>query len=156
VLILAVGLIVGLWVRSRRRSPHPSWDAEVQRAVTDLRWVQNELVPSVLRAPSSGEFAQIWTDGRPRLVAADQRVYGLAEKAPDPDHAAALDQLRASLEALTGDLDIEAHLAETATVDMFRAARAAVEQSLTEFSAALDAVDVRTSSASAPGPGHER
>ena len=146
VVALAVGGVL-LW---RRRSARKDWAEELGRVVTELRWANDQLIPGMLAAHTAREFAQAWTDGRPRLVAADQQLYALAQRAPDETGAASIAQLRTATAGLTSAVDAEAGLTSE-DPDALRAARADVERARSGFSAALDAAEGKPQPA-APEP----
>jgi len=137
---IVVGLAVGGVLLWRRRSARMSWTGELGQVTTELRWANDQLLPGMLAAHTAGEFRQAWTDGRPRLVAADQRLYGLALRAPDEAGTASIGELRTALAGLMEAVDGEAGLT-SADPDALRAARADVERARTGFSAALDAAE---------------
>jgi hypothetical protein len=144
---IVVALVVAgvlLWRRRRRRT---TWSDEMSRAITELRWADEQLVPSMLAAHTVAEFARIWNGGRPRLVAADQELYGLARRAPDEASAASIAELREAIAGLLGAVDAEAALTSMASEEL-RTARADVERARSRFSAALDAAEGRPAPAS--------
>jgi hypothetical protein len=147
VVAIVVGLAVGGALLWRRRRGRKTWSDELGRVTTELRWADEQLIPSMLVAPTVSEFAQTWSDGRPRLVAADQQLYGLGRRAPDETRAASIVELRESIAGLTGAVDVEAGLTSTDS-DALRTARAGVERARLRFSAALDAAEGRPAPAS--------
>ena len=147
---VVVALVVGGVLLWRRRRARRSWAGEVDRVTTELRWANDQLVPSLLTAPTAGVYAQAWSDGRPRLVAADQELYGLARRAPDETRAASVAGLRPAIAGLIAAIDAEASL-ETTDPDERRAARAGVERARSEFAAALDVSEEKPQPA-APEP----
>lgn len=80
-------------------------------------------------------------------MAADQELYGLAGRAPDATRAASIAELRSAISGLMGAVDAEAGLTST-DPDALRAARADVERTRSDFSAALDAAEGRPKPAS--------
>jgi LPXTG-motif cell wall-anchored protein len=137
---IVVALLVGgvlLWRRRRRRT---TWSDEMGRVTTELRWADEQLIPSMLAAHTVAEFARTWSSGRPRLVAADQELYGLARRAPDEARAASIAELREAIAGVMSSVDAEAALTSMAP-DELRAARADVERARSRFSAALDAAE---------------
>jgi hypothetical protein len=137
---IVVGLGVGGALLWRRRSARRNWAGELGKVTTELRWANEQLVPSMLTARTAGEFGQAWAAGRPRLVAADQQLYGLARRAPDGSEAAAVGELRSAMAGLMGAIDGEAGLTST-DPEALRAARAEVERARSVFAAALDAAE---------------
>jgi len=151
VVAIVVGLAVGgalLWRRRRRRR---TWSEELGRVTTELRWADEQLIPSMLVARTVAEFAQAWSGGRPRLVAADQDLYGLARRAPDEARAASIAELREAIAGLMAAVDAEAGLASEDSAEL-RAARADVERTRLRFSAALDAAEGRPNPVSPEPP----
>jgi len=144
---VVVALVVGgalLWRRRRRRT---TWSDEMSRVTTELRWADEQLIPSMLGAHTVAEFAQTWNDGRPRLVAADQQLYGLARRAPDETRAASVAELREAIAGLLTAVDAEAALTSMASGEL-RTARADVERARSTFSAALDRAEGKPKPAS--------
>jgi hypothetical protein len=119
----------------------------MSRVLTELRWADEQLVPSMLEAQSVAAFARAWSGGRPRLVTADQQLYGLARRAPDETGAASIAELREAIAGLLGAVDTEAALTSMASEEL-RAARADVERARTRFAAALDAAEGKPTPAS--------
>jgi hypothetical protein len=143
VVALAVGGVL-LW---RRRRTRKTWSDEMSHVTTELRWADEQLIPSVLVSGTVAQFAQVWSDGRPRLVAADQQLFGLARRAPDETSAASIAELREAIAGLLRAVDAEAALTSMGS-DELRAARAEVERARSRFSAALDAAEGRPKPAS--------
>jgi hypothetical protein len=147
---IVVALVVGGVLLWRRRSARQDWTEELGRVVTELRWANDQLIPGMFAARTAREFAQSWKDGRPRLVAADQELYGLAQRAPDETGAASIARLRSATAGLMSAVDGEAGLTSE-DPEALRAARADVERARSEFSAALDAAEGKPQPA-APEP----
>jgi hypothetical protein len=147
---IVVGLAAGGALLWRRRGARTAWARELGRVLTELRWADDQLVPGILAAPTAGQLAQVWTDGRPRLVAADEELYGLAGRAPDETRAASIRDLRAAIAGLMAAVDAEAGLTATGP-DALRSARAAVERARAAFSAALAAAEGAPKPAAAAG-----
>lgn len=130
--LAALGVI--LW---RRHSAAASWNAELAKSTTELDWVDAELLPALLGAPTSAEFVRTWTDGRSRLVATDQQLFGLSRSAPDENRTQVVSQLRTTIAGLIAAVDAEAGLTSS-DPDELRAIRAGVEKARSEFKAALE------------------
>ena len=137
---IVVGLAVGGVLLWRRRSARRSWSEQLGQVTTELRWANDQLIPGMLAAHTAGEFRQSWSDGRPRLVAADQQLYALARSAPEETRAASIGELRTAMAGLMSAVDGEAGLTST-DPDALRAARADVERARSGFTAALDAAE---------------
>jgi hypothetical protein len=144
---IVIGLAVGGTLLWRRRRARKTWADELGRVTTELRWGNDQLIPTMLAAPTAGEFAQAWTGGRLRLVAADQQLYALARRAPDETRAASIRGLRTAIASLMAAIDAEAGLGST-DADALRVARADVERARAAFSAALDAAEGKPKPAS--------
>jgi hypothetical protein len=132
--LVVVGVL--LW----RRRGLKTWNDELGKATAELRWVDGELIPGMLAAHTTVEFTRAWTDGRSRLVAADQQLFGLAARAPDETRSASVTRLRKAIGGLISAVDAEVGLASTHP-DALRAARADVERARSEFSLALNAAE---------------
>jgi hypothetical protein len=144
---IAVALVVAgvlLWRRRRRRT---TWSDEMRQVTTELRWADEQLIPSMLGAHTVTEFAQAWSGGRPRLVAADQQLYAVARRAPDETTAASVAELREAIAGLLVAVDAESALTSLDSEGL-RSARADVERARSRFSAALDAAEGKPSPAS--------
>jgi hypothetical protein len=137
---IVTGLAIGGALLWRRRRARKAWADEMGQVTTELRWANDQLIPSMLAAHTAGEFARAWTDGRPRLVAADQQLYSLARRAPDEARAASIRELRTAIAGLMVAVDAEAGLTST-DPDALRAARAGVEGARAALSSALDAAE---------------
>jgi hypothetical protein len=137
---IVAGLVAGAVLLWRRRGRRKTWSDELARVTTELRWADDQLIPGMLTAPTAAEFARAWNDGRPRLVAADQQLYGLAQRAPEETGAATVAELRSAIAGLTAAVDAEAGLS-SADPEELRAARAGVERARSAFAAALDAAE---------------
>jgi hypothetical protein len=135
-----IGLAIGGVVIWRRLAARNAWQDQVTKVTTELRWVDEQLIPGMLAAPTAAAFAQAWTDGRPRLVAADQQLFALGRSAPDDTRSGSVSRLRSAVGELIRAIDVEAGLTSP-DPDALRAARAAVERARLEFSSALDAVE---------------
>ena len=121
----------------RHRGAQNAWNGELQTTITELRWVEDQLIPGMLAAPTAAEFTQAWTDGRPRLVAADQQLFVLAGRTSDWQKSASLSRLRTAISSLMHAVDAEARSTSTDPAAL-RAARAEVERARSQFSAMLD------------------
>ncbi|MDQ6772189.1 MAG: hypothetical protein M3024_04255 [Candidatus Dormibacteraeota bacterium] len=138
--IVLVGLVVGGVLLARSRSRRQAWTGQLAKLATDLRWVERDLMPWLMSAATAAEFVRIWTDGRSRLVAADQQLYGLLDQAPDAASTTSVTGLRAAIAGLIGAVDAEAALTAEAGPDALRLARSVVERARAAFTAALDVV----------------
>ena len=114
-----------------------AWGAELNTTINELRWVEDQLIPGMLAAPTAAEFTQAWTDGRPRLVAADQELFVLAGRTSDWKKSSSLSRLRTAIANLMRAVDGEARSTST-DPEALRAARGDVERARSQFSAALD------------------
>ena len=121
----------------RHRAALNAWNSELLATITDLRWVEDQLIPGMLAAHTAAEYTQAWTDGRPRLVAADQQLFALAGRTSDWTKSASLSRLRTAIAGLTRAVDVEASSAST-DPEALRAARADVEGARSEFTTALN------------------
>jgi hypothetical protein len=135
-----IGLAIGGVVVWRRLAARNAWQAQLASVATELRWVDEQLIPGMLAAPTAAAFTQAWTDGRPRLIAADQQLFALGRSAPDDTRSGSVSRLRSAVGGLIRAIDVEAGLTSP-DPDALRAARAAVERARLEFSSALDAVE---------------
>jgi hypothetical protein len=143
VALIVVALVVGGVLLWRRRRTRTTWDGELNRVITEVRWANDELLPGMLAAPTSAEFQQTWTGGRPRVVAADQELYALTGRAPDEKRAAPINELRTAIAGLLRAVDAEAGLTSQ-DPDALRAARAEVERARSALSDALDTAEGKT------------
>jgi hypothetical protein len=138
VMALAVGGAL-LWRRRKRRK---TWSDEMAHVTTELRWADEQLIPGMLAARTVAEFTRAWSGGRPRLVAADQQLFGLARRTPDEPSAASIAELRDAIAGLLRAVDAEAALTSMASEEL-RTARAR-----SRFAAALDAAEGKPKPAS--------
>jgi hypothetical protein len=143
VMALAVGGAL-LWRRRKRRK---TWSDEMAHVTTELRWADEQLIPGMLAARTVAEFTRAWSGGRPRLVAADQQLFGLARRTPDEPSAASIAELRDAIAGLLRAVDAEAALTSMASEEL-RTARAEVERARSRFAAALDAAEGKPKPAS--------
>ena len=75
VALVVVGIVVALWLhrQSRRRDEHSSFDV----ALSEADWLGRDLLPTLLTA-SRDERRGAWSVSRPRVVALEDRLAGLA------------------------------------------------------------------------------
>jgi hypothetical protein len=137
VAVIVAALAVAGVLILRHRAALNAWNTELGNTISELRWVDDQLIPSMLAARTATEFARAWTDGRPRLVAADQQLYALAGRTSDWTRSASLSRLRTAIAALMRAVDAEASSTSTEP-EALRAARADVERARSQFSAALN------------------
>jgi hypothetical protein len=135
-----IGLAVAGVAVWRRQAARGSWQDELRKVTTELRWVDEQLIPLMLSAPTAAAFAQAWTDGRPRLIAADQQLFALGRSSPDDTRSTSVSRLRSAVGELIRAIDAEAGLGSP-DPDALRAARAAVERARSELTSALDAIE---------------
>jgi hypothetical protein len=137
VLLLAViGLVAWLIRRARVRA---AWDERLAAARRTADWVEDSLVPQVVSEASTGEAAASWRAAGPRLLAADQELHDLGTTAPDPERAAAVEQLRTRLRALVDAVEADTSSTAAAGMDEMRARQAAIQSARTELRSFLTA-----------------
>lgn len=104
-LLLLVGAaIAATVVVLRRRGNGAKWTDALEEPLTEASWLRDTLVPNVLAQGPDGRVG-IWSIGRPRVLALQQRLRELVAQAPDVTSTRRVEALSAAVDALRRALD---------------------------------------------------
>jgi hypothetical protein len=130
---VALGALLVLALRGRRA--RKAWEARLDGAVAESRWLAHELVPGVLSIGSPAGRRGAWTASRPRVEALETELRPVVASAPK-DRVGSLDRLQTAVIDTRSAMDAYAVTAFPDDRESLGAARQAqrqLEQALGAF-----------------------
>ena len=103
-LLLAGAALAATAVVLRRRREGAAWTEELEEPLQEAAWLRDTLVPNLLAQGPDGR-AGIWSIGRPRVLALQQRLGELGPRAADVTATRRVGALTAAVDALRRALD---------------------------------------------------
>lgn len=107
-LVAVVAAVVAalLWFLRRRTRPRRDWDRRMDSVVSQLHWVVDSVVVTVLASSTPAEAASVWGSARPHLVAVDADLDALSTADVDRDRRARAQDLRPVVSDLVAAVDL--------------------------------------------------